>query len=274
MLLYRYFATHAEETIESGFMKVAKPSELNDPFELMYEVVGKATWQSTEKMLALMLEEPTARVELAEMFGVQTMPQLRKVMKKRKAEIIRGLIAKDEKLSGILHDGTPDRSDQTFRVISFAGPMTEEGDILMWSHYGAKHAGVRVAFDLPDETPAALLLQVQYSKTRVKFDSADFSPEKRRKSIRESLGTKCHVWSYENEFRWLMGPEACTEKTGMDFFPFKRSWIKRVDLGVRYPKGSGRDAFLSLLKTRCPNAEVFETQVARSGYKLDYIKVG
>jgi len=69
----------------------------------------------------------------------------------------------------------------------------------MWAHYGDKHNGVCLRFDVPDE----LVMQVSYEPSRLKFDidpskhNAGVTPE----MVKSILLTKFEAWRYENEYR-------------------------------------------------------------------------
>ncbi len=69
----------------------------------------------------------------------------------------------------------------------------------MWAHYGDKHNGVCLGFDVPDE----LVMQVSYEPSRLKFDidpskhNAGVTPE----MVKSILLTKFEAWRYENEYR-------------------------------------------------------------------------
>jgi hypothetical protein len=43
MLLFRYFGSHALETLQDNLLKAATISSLNDPFELLYRLAGTMT---------------------------------------------------------------------------------------------------------------------------------------------------------------------------------------------------------------------------------------
>jgi len=143
----------------------------------------------------------------------------------------------------------------------------------MWSHYAAKHSGVRIAFEMPLTTNGFIIEKVQYQAHRVAFDTTDFDEEKRNKSAFNAMRTKCNIWAYENEFRLLAIPEPCRKIGGLEFLNFEYPWVKKVYLGARYPKDDQREKFLSTLRSRCPNAEVYDASVARSGFALAYNRI-
>jgi hypothetical protein len=51
MLLFRYFGSHALETLQDNLFKTATVSSLNDPFELLYQLTGEMTFAKAKRNL-------------------------------------------------------------------------------------------------------------------------------------------------------------------------------------------------------------------------------
>ncbi|MGF7192334.1 hypothetical protein JOE11_005412 [Robbsia andropogonis] len=70
---------------------------------------------------------------------------------------------------------------------------------VMWAHYGDKHYGMCLGFDVPDE----LAMRVSYKTKRLSFDvdltarNAGVTPE----MVKAMLLTKFEAWRYEREYR-------------------------------------------------------------------------
>ena len=89
----------------------------------------------------------------------------------------------------------------------------------MWAHYGDKHRGVCLGFDVPDAMPR----EVRYTPDRL-IDLLGEKPELRNMSIagiETLMTTKYSEWSYEREWR-LIRPfrEAIAGADGKHFLPF------------------------------------------------------
>jgi hypothetical protein len=80
--------------------------------------------------------------------------------------------------------------------------FSEENDnLLMWSHYGCKHTGFCIEFDISCE-PFRSAFKVSYSKDIPSANPVDLylGPDGLGKLM---VGTKAYCWAYENEWRIL-----------------------------------------------------------------------
>lgn len=89
-------------------------------------------------------------------------------------------------------------------------------NVLMWSHYGDKHRGICLGFDVPDELtrPVEYLSEVQIETTLMVEKHSDFSAERGTKIIDRLLGAKYEGWSYEQEIRVHAGLSEIDDETG------------------------------------------------------------
>jgi hypothetical protein len=113
-------------------------------------------------------------------------------------------------------------------------------NILMWSHYGDKHKGICLGFDVPDEItrPVEYVPEPQVVGSLIVEKRSDFSVEEGRKIIDRSLGAKDAGWSYEEEIRMNGMREEVDEETGQYFVEFsERLKLKEVIAGARFPLG-------------------------------------
>lgn len=102
---------------------------------------------------------------------------------------------------------------------------------VMWAHYGDKHKGVCLAFDVMDKGG----LEVNYHPKRLALRStrpADLTPE----VLTQLFTTKSAEWSYEKEYRLIINFEhALKDGQGMHFLPFNTTALQlnEVILGFR-----------------------------------------
>lgn len=274
MLLYRYFGSHAEETIEKGLMKVAKPSSLNDPFEFMFKTVGKMTAQKASKIFAESLVDGKTRMSVFQKSGARTQPEFNRWLKKNRPGMIRRIVDQHPEANQAYRRAILQERDETIRVISFTSTLTTDpSEILMWSHYADKHAGVRLTFELPEKMQDFQWAEVKYRTAYVQLDTTHGPNDAFQSALTNAMGTKCQIWSYEREYRLFVLSKACVSRNNMDFVRFDASdLIKRVDLGARYPEAR-KESFLKILKTHCPEAEVYAASVDESGYNLIYKRI-
>jgi hypothetical protein len=66
---------------------------------------------------------------------------------------------------------------------------------LLWSHYGQRHYGLCLGFDLPDEK----IVTVRYQDARIEIEDHTLTEA----TIMQFLSTKFSEWSYESEVRLI-----------------------------------------------------------------------
>jgi hypothetical protein len=111
--------------------------------------------------------------------------------------------------------GWAERINQQEAVLCFAESWQ---DPLMWSHYGDRHRGVCLGFDVRDST----VKHIDYRPERLPFDHwKSLSPSNPPEEVRQRLlTTKFARWQYENERRVIV-PLACLKpevKDGKECF--------------------------------------------------------
>ncbi|WP_158380679.1 DUF2971 domain-containing protein [Paraburkholderia fungorum] len=113
-------------------------------------------------------------------------------------------------------------------VICFS---TEWTNPVMWAHYGVKHYGVCLGFDIPDE----LAMRINYEPNRLDFNfdlsapNAGVTPE----VVKAMLLTKFEAWRYENEYR-VMAELQDKSEDGHYYAEFGENlMLREVVIGVR-----------------------------------------
>jgi hypothetical protein len=217
MLFYRYFGSHAEKTIETGLMKVAKPSDLNDPFEFMFEPVGKMTAQKAAKIFTESLNDVKTRVSVFQKSGARTQAEFNRWLKKQRPGMIRHIINQHTEANLAYRRAILRERDETIRVISFTSTLTADAsEILMWSHYADKHAGVRLTFELPEKIKDFEWAEVKYRTEYVQLDTTHGPNAAFQAALSNAMGTKCQIWSYEQEYRLFVLTKTCSSHDNMD----------------------------------------------------------
>lgn len=101
---------------------------------------------------------------------------------------------------------------------------------VLWSHYGDKHKGICLGFDVEDQYAMA----VNYSKERIKvrFKNNDSEQGLSREFVNEMLLTKYEHWMYEKERRMFKGLDEGTKENGLFFYEISNDIeLKEVILG-------------------------------------------
>lgn len=89
---------------------------------------------------------------------------------------------------------------------------------VQWSHYAAKHTGLCLGFDIPDEN----LGFVSYSRRRLVVEAESFRNPRQLsvEAVTKFLFTKYSHWRYENEVRSFVTLEEKDPEKGLYFADF------------------------------------------------------
>lgn len=100
---------------------------------------------------------------------------------------------------------------------------------VLWAHYGDKHKGICMEFDIPDK----FLLKVEYKQELAIVEGND---RDWRNKFAQATKTKYEHWSYEEEYRicFKLGSTEVLCRDGLFFIPFSSKLaLQRVFLGLR-----------------------------------------
>jgi Protein of unknown function (DUF2971) len=133
---------------------------------------------------------------------------------------------------------------------------------VLWSHYGAKHRGICLGFNLKKD----LAQRVRYEDRRIRAELEERgSPFKIDRELQDLLiCTKFRHWQYEKELRVIVPLEEVVKEGPLHFYLFNDNLqLAEVILG---PKCSeSLDAVRRLARTQHPHVVVFK---ARLGFKF------
>src|ERR1019366_1882591 len=98
--------------------------------------------------------------------------------------------------------------DKEARVICFSDPewverLKKQGEILLWSHYANKNAGIRIGFEFPDGITGLFeITPITYQENRpeVVFSPSLEADEQTLEAIKKASTVKSKAWEYEGEF--------------------------------------------------------------------------
>jgi hypothetical protein len=130
-----------------------------------------------------------------------------------------------------------ERASQSIRIICFCDPdrIKDEGDdVLLWSHYGDKHRGVRIYFQTDSiAIRSRNLFPVTYSPERPSIDITDPGEMvgKAEEAYRTTMRTKNKSWGYEGEVRWIINLRECKLENGRSYIPLEPIAVQRIDFG-------------------------------------------
>jgi hypothetical protein len=118
---------------------------------------------------------------------------------------------------------------ETTGVICFSKAW---GNPVLWSHYGDKHKGICLGFDIPDE----IVMPVNYEPNRLQVDiRKDFKDGViGEKMMQRVLSTKFEDWKYEDEVRVFVRLDEKDSKTGLYYQDYGEGLLlKEVIIGPK-----------------------------------------
>jgi len=136
---------------------------------------------------------------------------------------------------------------------------------VMWSHYGDKHRGLVLGFDVPED----LLLPVSYEPKRLEahIEHGIVSGALNDALSKELLTTKFYDWRYESEVRMFLKPDETFSELGLEFYKFSPQLkLREVIIGPRRqlsPEEVGR-----AIQHEDGQVKVTQTRLAWSIFKV------
>ena len=140
----------------------------------------------------------------------------------------------------------------------------------MWGHYGERHTGICLGFDVHDE----MLADVIYAKKLLKLeiDKKTKKPMLTEEVMKKLLLTKFYDWQYENEVRLFVELDHDTIESGKYFYSFSNDLILReVILGphCELPIEGVRNIVASFT----PSVRVIKSRIAFTKFEVRENKV-
>ena len=225
------------ESVLMGRFKMGRPMEFNDPFESACAMVGRLSERAIDSWV-----DRNYKCD-------DDFPN-REVFKAAYEDVYSEHYDDAE-----IHRSQVNTMCLILSLVARDG-LTEEGDLLLWSHYANHAKGVRVTFDIPDNGGDYVLERVRYSKNIPIYElskAQDFGRDPEFVlAYRNWICTKGLAWKYENEVRLIlhepdMGGHRVVHN-GVECFKMPQAWIKEVTFG------SGVDVSIAKECVKCFDA--------------------
>ena len=274
MMLVRYMSlNHGLEVLRTGLLKVLRPLDTNDPYEMMGACKGKLRAEVEANMI-FDLHQKWKTGSSAGATGESNYPKWEDVLQRifEHKRYFRDVIMArqtQQKLSRIVCFVDADKVD----VVS---------DQLLWAHYGKNGSGIRIWFDEPRlTTKYSQIFAVKYQGNRPCIDLSELVTyqinEKWLSFLGDVMLTKSIAWAYEHEKRMIVSSRASDDfvikKDGLEFIRIDPLAVMRVDFG---PKGMIDDTKREIAALR--KTDIFrhiDFRVAtfdEYGYGYQYVK--
>jgi hypothetical protein len=272
-MLYRYFGSHAIETLRDRRLLTSKLSGFNDPFEFLFSPKRQYSTAELATMAENRLTDPLFLERIRSKFPDISIDGARSLLTRPDTLnlIQQGMPAAADSILS-LRSGI---ADDKLRVICFSAATDPFDEILMWSHYARSHKGWRLGFELPTRDRLFHIDPVDYRDERVEVcgtgvpDDPDFDS-----GIREALRTKCTTWKYEAEHRLTANPRFLpsdtlpTGETGY-FIPFRAEHLSRVDFGL-HSDDDTNSQILEIIRASFPATTVYRARLHETDFRLNY----
>ena len=142
-------------------------------------------------------------------------------------------------------------------------------NILMWSHYAESHTGFCVCFDIVNllqffqqkEVTTNALIELHKVRYKNEYPSLLPSDDNKGKNLLQIMLTKSQLWSYENEYRIIIGGATRITVT------IPSEFINCVILGCKI-SDSSRNEILHILKTKKNRVTLCQAKMNELDFRL------
>jgi hypothetical protein len=220
MILYKYMPwEYWIDSVLKGRFKMGRPIEFNDPFECIYAVSGTL---SEDYINTFVNENFVCSNELP------TREKFKEVFKQEYRNYFKNVEAHRVRVNSLC---------LILSLVAKKG-LTNDGDLLMWSHYANHARGVRITFDIPTTIETYALEHVKYSNHIPTYNLSSMTSYQDinlTTMYRSWICTKGMAWKYENEVRLIIHePNIDVHRVihnGVECFNMPHEWIKEVTFG-------------------------------------------
>ena len=136
---------------------------------------------------------------------------------------------------------------------------------VLWSHYAARHTGICLGFDIPDDRGMRVRYRQARSPDTFYADLDDNT--KMMDAFRQILSTKFSHWRYENEVRTYAKLENIDADTGFYFTEFSAD-MKLRQIVVGPLADASHSEISDSLCAEDSDVEVFKTRLAFRSFKV------
>jgi hypothetical protein len=277
--MIRYLGDYISEVVRHRRLKVAIPSKLNDPFDFSIAPVGAFTGQAALRNNQSRLNDPAFYDRWRELEDPSlTNAQIKELALKNTPAMAQGLVQNQRIIENHFIQEMHSLADESIGLLCFSDESIDnEGDILMWSHYGYSHAGFRLHFDTSFlQVEGIEKEEVDYQTERVSLPIQLTSEDPAFQSaVRKSTYTKGKHWEYENEVRFLINPRLChhEEVSRMDSIEFPYQALKRIDIGIRSDEKIVVDLHAALSRHQYRHVRLFKAEMHKTDFSIVYKEI-
>jgi Protein of unknown function (DUF2971). len=300
MILYKF--TSSARTInilQSGKIRFAQLSSLNDPFESLLPIDGYITKDlflqfyetimSDETLLNKVIDEainstydklnPIQKM----MFNKNTLiPSMRKYIKDELEN--RGTNLKDFILAKYKTDFDSVISNMRKNVISYMADVVcvlslslAKTNLLMWSHYSDSHRGIAIGFDSNDPFFYNIMaIRYQSEKPVIDFSVIPSTEKEKEYFAQKLLAVKNIAWHHEEEYRLIRPSTAMDllnhrDSKGFPVYvsPFPKKSVVELIFGNKCSE-EDQAKVQSIISSEYSNVKLYKSILDSNGYQLSF----
>ena len=134
---------------------------------------------------------------------------------------------------------------------------------VLWSHYGERHKGVALGFDVPAEH----VHEISYTGSRLEEELIKGFEEEKDDLSLKLLTTKYEHWIYEDEVRMLINLSDTVYEEGKHFLPYCDALkLKEVIIGPRC--NLTKEHLLQISLANSHNIKITKSRLAFQSFKV------
>lgn len=237
--LYKYIDHYAENVIENLELKVTPPNEFNDPFEFSPSTPTDLSIEQAKRLIERSDIQDEQYRKMAALIPGLSREQFDDYLRQERDSIATGLSASSERLLATYRQNQVHQASQQIAILCLSNLPDQ---ILMWSHYAAKHKGFVLGLHADHEFFQKFpKFDVDYGIQRVLFDWS-FRPGsvEERRYAEQLVKRKSRLWKYEKEVRLMFPLQGCrreelADKPVVRFWPMPRDLVGQIIFGCRCP---------------------------------------
>lgn len=281
---YKYLDLEgAKLTLQNGNVRLSRPSELNDPFDVeisdlygmdLDEIINDGYDDNIgfllsdpvnfSKFIGANVEDTLLAAKILPCLPVQELQKMREqanfLMKERKKLLLEDSI----KVSKIFKNS----------AIFCASKIFDSP--LMWSHYAEKHKGIVLGFTPVEESDSIItvLSPVKYTKNRPQFMQRNnfgigAKPQDLEKLAESIFYTKSDIWEYEHEVRLYLPDYIEDDSCTHTLLTYPDDELTEIYFGCRSSEEAKKE-LLDLAFKRNKNIKAYQSKIRSRTYDLDF----
>ena len=240
-LLFKYIGLkYGPDNLTKRRWRLSRISSFNDPFDFMPRLAERKV--TVEEMKQEILHGELHRIlslRVINQHGVTGTEAASDYIRTNLDASVESGLKIAQATSSQLISESQETADIFARAVCFTHSDIEQSDeVLMWSHYGQSHEGIRVGFQFPQGLHSLSEVHYQEERVEVYLGARPASQPELDEALQKIMFTKSKAWDYEKEYRMLVLSEAWTKDSSLpppdnEFLTIDPLWVVNVAFGAK-----------------------------------------